>query len=312
MVVEAMGSRPSPEGPMRSSTWKSFASFPVLALGLLGAATATGCGGCEDSTLICDDLGENCEVCDGYGCNPADPHQPGVTTAASGSTGQGGSTSTGTGGGTTGTGGSACDDEVTTCGCETSDDCSADLDCVGGLCVDGCDFSYECGAGNVCANGACVPGCDDAADCGAGYTCDLDKGICVVDPANPECSDTIDLPPCPEAQECENGLCVTPCTTNAECPAGEICDATAGHCVDDPSPQPVCGGEVQCTGVGQVCMDDGYCHYPCTDVNECKLIDSRFVACEASTCKTEEEVDPECSVNDPCPDGQDCISNTCI
>ena len=37
-------------------------------------------------------------------------------------------------------------------------------------------------------------GCDDPADCGGGYTCDLDKGICVVDPANPECSDTIDLP----------------------------------------------------------------------------------------------------------------------
>ena len=63
---------------------------------------------------------------------------------------------------------------------------------------------------------------------------------------------------------------------------------------------------------GYSCGDDGYCHYPCANVNECKLIDNRFDYCDAGICKTEKEVNPECTLENPCPVGEDCISNECL
>ena len=84
-----------------------------------------------------------------------------------------------------------------------------------------------------------------------------------------------------------------------------------GACMDDPSPQPGCGAKA-CAAQGQECMEDGYCHYPCENTRACQLIDSRFVGCEDGFCKTREEVAPECSLDEPCPDGKDCISGECL
>src|SRR5688572_19550384 len=100
--------------PLEESMRLSFVT--ILAPGCLVAllsAFALGCGGCSDSYLDCDANGENCQICDGYGCNPADP-EPGAT---SGNTGAGGASTTG---GQGGSGGDPCDPAVTTCGC--SDD----------------------------------------------------------------------------------------------------------------------------------------------------------------------------------------------
>jgi hypothetical protein len=69
---------------------------------------------------------------------------------------------------------------------------------------------------------------------------------------------------------------------------------------------------VKCTGVGQQCAADGYCHYACSNVPECKLHDSRFVACDEGYCKTAEEVEPECTIDHPCKAGKNCISNKCL
>ena len=298
--------------------WKSFVLPSVLAL--LGAVGA-GCGGCDDPEASCDAEG-NCVVCDAYGCYPADPSPTagaggsgGAGQGGTGGVGQGGST-TGEGGGTTGAGGTGsggappeCDPLLTTCGCETADDCGDGTQCVNGLCIDGCQFTYECGADEVCVNGGCVAACDAPEDCGPGYTCDGELGVCVVDPANPECSDEL---PCADGADCVGGLCQLPCEANADCAEGQICDATSGHCIDDPAPTEACADDVDCTGVGQVCGDDGYCHYPCSTVEECKLIDARFDHCDAGFCKTDEEVNPECSIEDPCPEGQDCVSNVCL
>jgi hypothetical protein len=286
----------------------SFHSFaPVSALFAALAVFGSGCGGCNDPSITCDENGENCVICDGYGCNPAD----------TGSSSGNGNATSGAGGSTTGSGGSGgsggvvdtCDDALTTCPCEVNDDCSEEgTQCVNGLCIDGCEFTFECGPGNVCANGACVAGCDVDVPCDVGYACT--NGACAPDPLNPECSDAL---PCAGEELCVNGLCTTTCATNDECAEGEICDSAAGSCVTDPSPQPLCDDVVVCTGQGQQCMADGYCHYPCADVMTCKLIDVRFVACDTGFCKTEEEVNPECTVNDPCPEeGQDCISNECL
>lgn len=295
---------------LRSSLGRFLA--PAAALTLLGAIGG-GCGGCDDSSVVCDADG-NCQICDAYGCHDANP-QPSTSSAGAGATGQGGEGNAGTGasaqgGGGAGTGGSAtCDQAQAACACKDSAECTVEgTQCIGGLCVAGCDFSYQCGAGKVCDNGACVLECSETTACTAnGYKCD--KGVCVPDPQNPECSAQ---KPCEAgSQICVDGFCTTSCTTNTDCQQGDICDATTGSCIVDPSPKPVCSDSSQCTGVGQQCGADGYCHYPCTTLAECKLIADQFAQCDV-VCKTQEEVSPECSLENPCEAGKDCISNQCL
>jgi hypothetical protein len=67
-----------------------------------------------------------------------------------------------------------------------------------------------------------------------------------------------------------------------------------------------------CSGEGQGCGDDGYCHYGCLTVEECKLIDARFDACDQGVCKTDEELDPACWFGEPCLSGAPCVSNECV
>lgn len=295
---------------LRSSLGKVFGLAGLMGL---FAVSATGCGGCDDAAVSCDQAGQNCQICDAYGCHPADP-QPTSSSSSSSSGAGGAGTTTGQGGsaagGAGGAGGAApCDPAVTACACGANDTCTtAGTTCINGLCVPGCEHSYQCGAGEVCANGACVAGCDAQTPCAAGYTCS--KGACELDPANPQCG--VDKP-CDKAGDvCVGGLCTTPCKANTDCGAGAICDGVSGSCIPDPSPKAGCNlTDKPCTGAGQVCESDGYCHYPCTTPDECKLIDSRFVACN-QVCKTQEEVSPECGLNMPCPAGKDCISNKCL
>lgn len=277
------------------------------ALFLMIAATATGCSSCGDATLQCDAYGENCVLCDGYGCRPAEPDRGGVGGASQGSA-QGGAGQGGEGQGGEGGGGLACDGELTTCTCDTDDACDDGLRCIDGICLATCEFSYECGAGRLCVNGQCAEGCSDRAPCEApGTVCD--KGVCVPDPGAPACSDAA---PCQGAGEtCVEGTCATACEVHADCAPGEICNAATGACMADPSPAPGCA-TTGCAAQGQECMDDGYCHYPCQSQQDCLRIDSRFVACDGGFCKTREEVAPQCTIDKPCPDGKDCISNTCL
>jgi hypothetical protein len=274
----------------------------AVAFGLFSvfAVSATGCGGCDNATVACDAAGQNCVICDGYGCHPADPN----ATGTGGSGGSGGANPNTTA--TTGTGTPACDPAKTTCPCDATTKCEGGTQCLGGLCVAGCDFTYECGAAKVCVNGQCTPGCDDQTPCAAGYTCTV--GACILDPSNPECGPTA---PCAGGKPCVAGLCTSVCATNTDCPAGDICNSATGSCISDPSPKAGCSELVKCTGQNQQCGADGYCHYPCTTVTECKLYDSRFVACDQSICKTAEELEPECTIDNPCPAGKNCISNQC-
>jgi len=276
---------------LRPSFAKLLGSSAVFLVLAVGGLYGGGCSGGGDATVKCDSNGENCVICDGYGCHPADPNVgQGGAGGAGGSGGQGGGNPT-------------CDPDVTTCACVADEQCPSGTLCLDGLCLVGCNHSYECGPGKVCANGQCEVGCDEQAPCNTGYICD--KGVCVADPAT-ACSTKT---PCPSGEACVDGICEPGCTKNADCPSGEIC--AAGGCIPDPSPIPGCGpGQAPCPGAAQ-CGADGYCHYPCGDITACKLIDNRFVACEQGICKTNEEVNPECDLNTPCPAGQDCISNEC-
>jgi hypothetical protein len=98
--------------------------------------------------------------------------------------------------------------------------------------------------------------------------------------------------------------------TNANCPVGDVCNYTTEGCITNPSPTPSCGPGKPCPGTAQ-CGIDGYCHYGCATVTECKLIDSRFTVCAQNICKTDAEVNPQCNLSKPCPVGQDCVSNLC-
>lgn len=287
-----------------ASSWTGAA----LAFGLL-AVSAGGCSG--EAQLTCDTNGQNCQICDGYGCRPADPDQPGFggsggSATGTGGTGTGGATTGGGGMGTGGTGGTApCDPTQATCPCDEEGLCTGGLACVAGLCIAGCNFSYECGPGKVCFDGGCVAGCSAQNPCDAGYACN--SGACVPDTLNPQCDAES---PCPTAQICVDGLCTTGCNTSAECAAGEVCDGAAHACIPDLAPKPLCDAMTPCAAP-QLCKEDGYCHYPCADLVACKQIDNRFVACDQSICKTQEEVAPECTLAMPCPPGQNCISNKC-
>jgi len=266
---------------------------------------ATACNGCNNSEVVCDAL-NHCQICNAYGCHDVEPGSTtGTSSGGSGGSGNGSSVSTGAMPETSSSSGMACDPSTTTCACSTKADCPSDLYCIDGLCLDGCNHDFECGAGQVCADGKCVSGCNDTTACATGYTCV--NGGCEPDPTNPECTTPTDC----AGQPCVDGFCTTGCTKNADCPAGQLCNDASHTCFDDPTPKQLCGGSEMCPGQGQVCGADGYCHYPCSDVNECKLIDNRFVACDMSICKTEEEVNPECDLDNPCPNGQSCVSNTC-
>jgi hypothetical protein len=306
---------PTPEPPATRRPRPTWASVVAVG-GLIAAATASGCSCGDGTNVACDDAGV-CMVCDQYGCHSATATKnsgTGGTGGTGGSIGTGGTPGTGgvqgTGGkgtstSTGGTGGTApCNPTTATCPC-VDGACTDGMSCVNGLCIDGCNFTYECGANMVCANGACVPGCSSGS-CPAGYSCA--NGACSLDPNDPQCGTAS---PCPAGQICAGGLCTTHCTANSQCAAGQVCDGGSQTCITDPSPKSVCDAAKPCPPP-EVCEADGYCHYPCKTLSDCQHIDNRFVACVNDICETQEEVDPQCTLQMPCPAGKSCISNKCF
>jgi hypothetical protein len=197
-----------------------------------------------------------------------------------------------------------CDPSLTVCACSESSECSAGLDCIDGKCVSACGFDFECADAEVCADGQCVAACDEG-ECASNYECV--GGACLPDTSNPECTTPTDCQGLP----CIDGFCTTACITNADCPEDFLCAAATGTCFQDLGPTPVCSDDVPCAGEGQACTD-GFCRYSCATLEECKLIDSRFDACDASVCKTDDEVNPECGLGLPCDPAAPCVSNECV
>ncbi len=292
-----------------------FASSALFLFALPAPLFASGCIGCDNADAYCDESG--CYVCDSFGCRPVDSTPSGSGGGVSGTGGSttssadGGGSTTGTGGASTGGAGQggaepSCDPAVVICPCGPTGTCDGGLECVDGKCLSGCGFDYECGPGKVCGDGACVPGCDASLPCADGFACV--GGGCLPDPTDPQCTTAGDC----GGLACVDGFCAAACATNAQCPTGQLCDATSGTCFTDTTPKPLCGPSQTCPGVGQKCLADGYCHYECTTLTQCKLVDARFEGCDMGVCKTAAELSPECTLGDPCPQGQVCVSNACV
>ncbi len=258
-------------------------------------------GGC---VFRCGD-GHEDHSCEGPGgCWDDDEEAVVVSVSVSVGSGSGGA---GGQGGQGGEGGSieppACDPSEVICACTNA--CPGSLTCVGGLCLDACNFDYECGPGTVCGNGQCVPACDATTPCDSGYACV--GGGCLPDPLNPQCVDDFGC----DGLVCADGLCTSPCVTHADCAPGQLCNGATSACVADAAPVPLCDASTPCAGQGQSCLDDA-CHYACLTVMDCKLIDARFDGCDRGFCKTDLELDPECTASQPCAGGAACVSNVCV
>jgi len=99
--------------------------------------------------------------------------------------------------------------------CKGNADCTGNLMCKNGTCVDRCRVATDCRANYYCADGKCTPGCRDDTNC-SGYTCDK-KGRCYTR--------------CFSQKDCKAGLvcytfakkCVPPCSKDSDCRSREKC-----------------------------------------------------------------------------------------
>jgi len=258
----------------RSRTARRLESVGLMA-GWLVLGTTTGACGSGAETKVCGP--EGCEICDAYGCRPADPEAVG-----------------------------ACDAMTVGCACTAQDTCASGLQCMDGMCLKACEFSSQCGAGRVCVNGKCIVGCDTTMPCEDGQVCSA-KGVCEPDEANPGCGEAN---PCVGGLKCVQGVCQGGCKAATDCASGEICDGASGSCIPDPQPKAPCATDPGVCGTSKVCVN-GYCRYPCTDSAGCVTIDARIPVCKEGVCWSEAEANPQCTQKSDCPAGQDCVSNVC-
>lgn len=219
-------------------------------------------------------------------------------------------------------------DSDTTGSC-TSIECTADIHCGSGSCLDfqcveclsddQCQIDELCSMNNTCDRtfichdqvvGSGVA-CTDGAECGAQETCNA-QSVCersfACDTAlNDDGNPTI---PCLAHETCEvtgeNGETIGQCVFQAACRSQEIClfdeDATAG----DPG---------TCTTV------------ECLNNDDCGFFDPACVNYTCEECAVDEDCDagdscvdnacifqPECGLEglDPCPEGQECFSGSCL
>jgi hypothetical protein len=191
--------------------------------------------------------------------------------------------------------------------------CSGDEECTPGEtcnlgtgeCDHPCVSDATCPTDQVCEDGVCTetpPTCIDDEDC-AGWYCV--GGFCT--PECPtECETDVEF--CGDMERCvppggEN----PPCTTDAQCPGGELCED--GHCAP---PTPPC--DMTCPS-GDQCVD-GVCvppETPCTDDGQCPGGE----LCVDGSCTTGEPPCPDgtcptCVTDTDCDGGDLCVGGVCI
>lgn len=120
--------------------------------------------------------------------------------------------------------------------CDTSGECSADLQCLEQVCVPRCLGHVDCGDGSVCDDGECRPvesaigdPCSSELECGRGQTCRM--GVALVRPpgtCQPEGAGRLEGASCTSDDECRMGgcalgRCVSLCLETDECRRGWNC-----------------------------------------------------------------------------------------
>jgi len=323
----------------------SVAVLPGLVAAALALASLTGCA--EDK-LVCDDDG--CFRCDGLGCRPAQPDQPGE--------------------------------------CLTNDDCDPGAICTISGCVDACTDDEDCPDGLVCREAGddgrrlCVPRDEPAPVCVRNEDCmasgvECRDGLCVPSDlceAEDDCADgeaCIDgrcrpdddvcrfNRECADGRVCVDGRCVAECAGDDDCVEGEVCDLDTGFCTPAPPPPPgTCTRDADC-GDGEVCTDsrcvdgcrddadcgegrvctptlvcipdttrdvfcaddsdcrrgsacvDGICRIPCDDSDFCQRVAAEIPFCFEGFCASSNEATTDCARNADCPDGEICEDGVC-
>lgn len=172
--------------------------------------------------------------------------------------------------------------------------CNDDATCGGGgaRCIDGqctpqghlCADRSQCvAAGSACVDGVCEPTCSASAPCPTGYQCDLNRGVCNVNPGACSGSGTST---CQGGTVCVDQHCVPPCAAPGDagdagpsCPAGQAC--VNGGCIPDQAATFACSNDGQSGALANTCGADAICvHHDC--YTACSL-DAGAAACAPSS-----------------------------
>lgn len=200
--------------------------------------------------------------------------------------------------------------------CSANTDCTAPNVCLGGSCqppTNQCQFDYQCsGTGQSCVDGQCVVGCttaNAATMCASGQVCTA--GHCAY-PTGSTCS-----PACGASQLCVSGACLTTCSTDATCGAGNFCDH--GVCRVDTRPHPLCTRDSDCNAQS-ICYN-GACRRTCPMPGvgadgACMRVDVQFNLCASdmmghSLCTSSNEQHPQCARTADCAAGRQCVNALC-
>ncbi|MBI2388501.1 MAG: hypothetical protein HYV09_02690 [Deltaproteobacteria bacterium] len=202
--------------------------------------SSTGCasGFCVDGYCCDRACGEQCYACDVAGregfCSPVDGAPPhGTRTVCSPYLN--------------------CTNGKCVSGCATAGDCATGMGCLYGTCATKLDKGAACVSGTDCASGFCIDGtCCDGACTDQCKACDNAGSLGT-------CSDTAGAPHGTRTScapyTCGGGACLTGCTSDAQCLAGNRCDS-AGTCVPTLANGKGCTRASECAS--GFCVD-GYC-----------------------------------------------------
>ncbi len=201
----------------------------------------------------------------------------------------------------------SCDGEDDDCDGEVDEDapCPPSEICAFGECRPRCR-NGECSGDLRCEQGICLDPCARI-ECGFARVCDRSSGVCK-DPCNGV--------QCPRGQICHLGECLEPDCRETGCPDGQVCRGES--CENDPCAGVQCGEDAfcrngECVGVcarrscgfGEECVD-GACR-----PDQCAAVTcGDGQVCEGGSCERDPCDGVECEPNFTCNDGQ-CVTHPC-
>ena len=229
-------------------------------------------------------------------------------------------------------------------GCQSNDDCDAGLRCDTELkrCIQ-CKEDYECPGGRLesyCdTDNMCKRRKSPCEPCSSDKECGTDKDKCVDGYCGKDCSITA----CPSGMICDSntlqckpqsGSCETlsSCSTDEDCPEGEICDTSRGLCLlactydeatglsNCPNGEtchyngrcgPVCQNDNDCNEAGIICLDGRCRPEGCLNDIECEneqAPEGHIPYCDTQTYQCITDV---CRDNQDCKPGYECDQGSC-